>query len=315
MGTRRDFLKKTSFLAGSTIMSSSLSPFLLKPDKDFGFKISLAEWCHNREIFSGEMDHLDFPIIAKKNYGIDAVEYVNQFFADKANDQKYLKELKKRADEHGVRSVLIMIDNEGPVSSEDDKLRLKAVENHYKWVEAAKYLECDSIRINLFGAQDPDEWIAASVDGLGKLAEFGAQNEIAVIVENHGSHSSHGARLAEVMKQVNSKWTGTLPDFGNFCVARENGAMWNAPCIEQYDVYKGTEEMMPYAKGVSAKTFDFDDDGNEKNLDYMRLFQIIKDSGFNGGYVGIEYEGEHISPAEGILLTKKLLEKIRANLK
>jgi hypothetical protein len=304
---RRQFLEQLTLATGSTLI---LPAFSSLPDEPFNFKISLAEWVHNLEIFSGEMDHLDFPIVAKQNYGLEAVEYVNQFFPDKAEDMTYLSELKKRADDHGVRSVLIMVDNEGEVSSTDDATHTQAVENHYKWVEAARFLGCHSIRINLFGAQDANDWIAASVDGLGRLAEFGSQHEIAVIVENHGSHSSHGGRLAEVLRQVNSEWAGTLPDFGNFCVAREGGVMWGAPCVEQYDIYKGTEELMPFAKGVSAKTFRFDENGNEPDIDFMRLFTIIKNSGWNNGYVGIEYEGHDIPPAEGIMKTKALLERV-----
>lgn len=311
---RLEFLKKTALTAGSAVIAPSILTSGSPESRSFDFKISLAEWSHQADLFAGRFDHLDFPSIAKLNYGIDAVEYVNQFFPDKASDISYIREMKRRADEHGVQSVLIMVDNEGEVSSADDKTRVQAVHNHYKWIGAAKLLGCHAIRINLFGENDPDTWIKTSVDGLGRLAEFASDFEISVIVENHGSHSSHGKRLAEVMRQVNSKWAGTLPDFGNFCVARENGQLWGSECIEQYDVYQGTKELMPYAKGVSAKTFHFDGDGNEKDLDYLRLFKIIKDSGFNGGYVGIEYEGEDLYPAEGIMKTKQLLERVRTAL-
>lgn len=311
---RLDFLKKTAITAGSVMIAPSLFQSEKKKSNSFDFKISLAEWSHQKDIFAGRFDHLDFASIAKLNYDIDAVEYVNQFFPDKATDIGYIREMKKRADDHGVQSVLIMIDNEGEVSSANDKIRVQAVQNHYKWIGAAKLLGCHAIRINLFGESDPDTWIKTSVDGLGRLAEFASDFEISVIVENHGSHSSHGKRLAEVMKQVDSKWAGTLPDFGNFCVARENGQLWGAPCIDEYDVYQGTKDLMPYAKGVSAKTFHFDENGNEADLDYLRLFRIIKNSGFNEGYVGIEYEGEDLYPAEGIMKTKKLLERVRKEL-
>ncbi|GAB5410721.1 MAG: sugar phosphate isomerase/epimerase [Balneolaceae bacterium] len=312
--SRRKFLKNVTTYSGGLLMSSSLLNSSLTLKKTFDFKISLAEWCLNKEIFSGEIDHLDFPIIAKRDYEIEGVEYVSQFFPDKATDKAYLKELKMRADDHGVTSVLIMIDNEGYLSSEKEVARKKAVQNHYKWVEAAKYLGCHSIRINLHGAPDPVDWKLASIESLSALSEFGSEHDVNVIVENHGSHSSHGGRLADVLKQVDSEWAGTLPDFGNFCVARENGELWGAPCIEQYDPYQGTKDLMPFAKGVSAKTFDFEENGDEATLDYMRLFKIVKDSGFNNGWVGIEYEGEHTSPQKGILLTKKLLEKVRAKL-
>lgn len=317
---RRDFLKRSALAAGGFLMTAS-SPALFNEyvsRASFGFKISLAEWSLNKEIFSGEISNLDFPAVAKERYGIDAVEYVNQFFPDKSKDHRYLKELKKRAGDQGVRNVLIMIDNEGLVASDDEAERNAAVQNHYKWMEAAKLLGCHAVRVNLFGSQDREDdvkaWISSAVDGLGKLAEYGAQLEINVLVENHGGLSSHAGHLAKVIKQVDSNWCGTLPDFGNFCISYQNNARWGESCEEKYDVYKGTEELMPFAKGVSAKTFAFDEKGNETTLDYKRLMKIVKASGFNGGYVGIEYEGNSMAADQGIMATKKLLEKIRAEL-
>lgn len=309
--SRRTFLQQSVLATTGAFVVPS---FLNTNQDSFSFKISLAEWSHHRELFSGQMNHLDFPIIAKSVYGLEAVEYVNQFFADKANDTEYLKELKLRANDHGVRSVLIMIDHEGAVSSTDDAERTKAVENHYKWIEAAKFLGCHAIRINLFGAKDANDWINASVDGLGRLAEFGGKHGISVLVENHGGHSSHAGRLTEIMRQVNSKWVGTLPDFGNFCIATESGEPWGSPCVEEYDLYQGVQEMMPFAKGVSAKTIRFDEHGNERDIDFKRMFTVIKNSGWNNGYVGIEYGGQELHSAEGILKTKTLLEKIREEL-
>jgi len=297
-------------------MAASYSPVFTgcTSGKPFDFKISLAEWSLNRQIFGGEISNLDFPVISREKFGIEAVEYVNQFFPDKARDLNYLGELKKRADDHGVKNVLIMIDREGFVASEDDQERRTAVENHHKWIEAAQFLGCHAIRINLRGGpvrpeDDVGAWTGAAVDGLGRLADFGSQHEVSVIVENHGGLSSHAGHLANVMEQVNSKWAGTLPDFGNFCIRKEDDV-----CVEQYDVYEGVEKLMPHAKGVSAKSFDFDEDGNETTLDYMRLFQIIRDSGFNGGYVGVEYEGDSMPADEGIMATRKLLEKVREKL-
>lgn len=316
--SRRDFLKKSVLATGGLILAVSSPSTIMGRNRAFDFKISLAEWSLNKQIFGGEMSNLDFPVVSKEKFGINAVEYVNQFFADKAKDTEYLKELKKRADDHGVRNVLIMVDNEGMVAAPDDAERNTAVENHYKWIEAAKFLGCHAIRINLFGSQgtedDVEAWTSAAVAGLGALAEYGAQHEISVIVENHGGLSSHAGHLANVMKQVDSKWAGTLPDFGNFCITHEEDARWGETCVDQYDVYKGIKELMPYAKGVSAKSFAFDEDGNESTLDYMRLFKIVKESGFNGGYVGVEYEGSSLPAEEGILATKKLLEKVRAKL-
>ena len=277
------------------------------------FEISLAEWSLHKAIFGGKMTNLDFPAKAKKDFGIGIVEYVNtcfrsetKDFRENGKDTAYLKELLMRCKDNGVKNHLIMCDAEGNLGDLDDAKRKQAVENHYKWVEAAKFLGCVTIRVNAAGQGTADEVAKAATDGLGRLSEFAAKSKINVIVENHGSYSSNGQWLAGVMKAVNMKNCGTLPDFGNFCMKRNaNG------CEESYDRYQGTQELMPFAKGVSAKTNDFDENGNEKVMDYMRLMKIVKDAGFKG-YVGIEYEGNNISEDEGIRKTKALLERVGA---
>ncbi|MFL5730222.1 MAG: sugar phosphate isomerase/epimerase family protein [Cytophagaceae bacterium] len=312
---RRDFIKKLSMGAAGLSLMAALPSYLFAEEKKkkFDFKISLAQWSLHKALFSKKLSALDFPVTAKKDFGAEGVEYVNQFFSDKAKDMVFLKSLKQRADENGIKNILIMIDGEGSLADKDQSKRIKAVENHYKWVEAAKYLDCHSIRVNLHGEGTESEWKNASVDSLGRLSEFGAKNKINVIVENHGSYSSNGKLLSEVIRQVNNKSCGTLPDFGNFCFRREKGDLWESPCVEFYDKYKGVEEMLPYAKGVSAKSFDFDAEGNETTIDFRKMLSLVKASGYQG-YIGIEYEGERMSEEDGIRATKKLLEKVRAEL-
>lgn len=268
------------------------------------FQISLAEWSLHKALFGKQIDNLDFPSIAKKTYGISIVEYVNQFFKDKAEDTSYLNELLTRCKDNDVTNHLIMIDGEGDLAQLDDKKRLAAVENHYKWVNAAKYLGCKTIRVNARGEGSREDVQKAAVDGLSRLGEYGAKEGINIIVENHGGLSSDGQWLSGVMKQVNKKNVGTLPDLGNFCL--KYGA--NYTCLEEYDRYKGTAELMPFAKGVSAKSHDFDADGNCVETDYYKMMKIIKDAGFSG-YIDIEYEGNKLSEDEGIRKTKALLEK------
>ncbi len=275
------------------------------------FTISLAQWSLHKKLFAKEMDNLDFPSVAKNTYGISVVEYVNQFFKDKAKDEKYLTELLKRCSDNGIKNHLIMIDGEGDLGEIDDKKRATAVENHYKWVDAAKFLGCATIRVNAFGVGSREDVSKAAIDGLGKLGEFAAKSGINVIVENHGSYSSDGQWLANVMKTVNKPNVGTLPDFGNFCIRRDGKNMWEGKCLDEYDRYKGVAEMMPFAKGVSAKTHEFDEQGNCVETDYVKMMKVVKDAGFRG-YVGIEYEGEKLSEEEGIKKTKAFLEKILA---
>lgn len=281
--------------------------------KELFFKISLAQWSLNKALFGGELDNLDFAAKAKNDFGIEAIEYVNQFFKDKGADKDYLGQMKQRAEDNGVKSLIIMIDGEGGLGDPKEAARKKAVENHYKWVEAAQFLGCHSIRVNAYGEGTAEEVAAAAVDGLGSLSTFAKDFNINIIVENHGSYSSDGNWMVDVMKQVNMSNCGMLPDFGNFCVKREEGALYDGKCTEEYDRYKGVEQFMPFAKAVSAKSHDFNEAGDEIHTDYMKMMKIVKDAGYTG-YVGIEYEGSKMSPAEGIMATKKLLEKVGAGL-
>jgi sugar phosphate isomerase/epimerase len=136
------------------------------------------------------------------------------------------------------------------------------------------------------------------------LCEFAAPHGINVLVENHGGLSSHGRWLAGVMKMVNLPNCGTLPDFGNFRLG--DG--------KEYDRYQGVDELMPFAKAVSAKSHDFDEEGNEIHTDYFRMLDIVVHKHGYHGYLGIEYEGSRLSEPEGILATKRLLERVRARM-
>lgn len=300
---RRHFLIGAGAAAGLALGAAPLSRALAAAAEEPLFKISLAEWSVHNMINNGEITNLDFPAFAKNECGIDAVEYVNQCgeFMKKGSDESYLAELKKRCDDLGVTSVLIMCDNEGDLGNPDEAKRKEAVANHHKWVDAAKYLGCHSIRVNARSEGSKDEQAKLAADGLRQLCEYAAPQKIGVIVENHGGWSSNGEWLAGVIKSVGLDNCGTLPDFGNFQIS---DGQW-------YDRYKGVAELMPYAKGVSAKSHDFDADGNETKTDFPRMMKIVLDSGYHGR-VGIEYEGSNLGEKEGILATKRLLEKILA---
>jgi len=295
-------LDRRKFIVDSSKIISGLPflNFMSCVDKPESFNISLAEWSLHRSIYSGKIDHLDFIEISKKEFGIDAVEYVNTFFFDKAKDIKYLNEMKNRAGDNGVKSLLIMCDNEGDLGNPDKKNRTKAIENHYKWVEAAKFLGCHSIRVNARSFGSYNEQMKLATDGLIRLTDFSSKLGINIIVENHGGLSSNGIWLSTVIKKVNSDMCGTLPDFGNFNMGND----------EWYDRYKGLKELMPFAKAVSAKSHDFDDNGDEIHSDFFKMIDIMLSFGYDG-YVGIEYEGSKLDEIAGILATKMLLEKVR----
>ncbi|WP_428667267.1 sugar phosphate isomerase/epimerase family protein [Runella sp.] len=310
MNNRRNFIKNLGAVAGMAALAPEALAFA-EPQK-LWFEISLAEWSLHKTIFNEKkLTNLDFPVVARKEFGIGIVEYVNQMFKDKAKDTAYLNDLLTRCKDNDIKNHLIMIDGEGGLAETDAAVRNKAVDNHKKWVECAKYLGCKTIRVNSFGKGSAEEVAKAAVEGLGKLGEFAAPVGINVIVENHGGYSSDGQWLTGVMKQVNMKNVGTLPDFGNFCIKRSDNSEWGGKCVEEYDPYKGVQELMAFAKGVSAKTNDFDEKGNEAKMDYARLLKIVKDAGFRG-IIGIEYEGNVTSEYDGIKATKKLLERAGA---
>lgn len=319
---RRYFIKNTG-MAG---LALGVSPYLSEIMKEFDnqlyikpfFKISLAQWSVHKQIWDKTLHPLDFAKKAK-SLGFEAVEYVNQLYNDeiaRSSLDTVVKELKKRSKDEGVTNVLIMIDGEGDLAAATKGARDEAIALHSKWVDAAAELGAKSIRVNLFADSvnnDFEKWKDASTDGLGRLAQYAAKSNINVIVENHGGMSSDAGKLTDVIKAINLANCGTLPDFGNFCVKREGGERWGSPCIDEYDKYKGVLEMMPFAHGVSAKTYDFDAEGNETTIDYFKMLKIVKEAGYTG-HIGIEYEGERLSEEQGIAATKALLLKAASKL-
>ena len=297
--TRREILQASAgvLLAPAFTRSVRLSAAAQKPPSP-PFRISLAQWSLHRTIRSGKLDHLDFAKVTRQDYGIDAIEYVNSFFKDRAKDASYLAEMNTRAKDHGVYQHLIMCDGEGQLGDPDATKRREAVENHRKWLEAAKTLGCVSIRVNAASVGTFAEQQKLAADGLRQLCEVSEPLGINVIVENHGGLSSHGQWLAGVMKMVNHPLCGTLPDFGNFY---------------EYDRYQGVADLMPFAKAVSAKSHEFDEQGNESAKDYRRLMKIVTDAGYHS-WVGIEFEGKMLSEHEGILATRRLLERVASEM-
>ena len=309
---RRQFIAASGAIGAAAASSNLLSAGEFAPSNtsdDPLFKISLAQWSLHRALKGGKLDNLDFAKVSKEEFGIEAVEYVNQFFKDKAEDGKYLADMKKRCDDLGVKSVLIMIDVEGALGDADKKKRKKAVENHHKWVAAAKFLGCHSIRVNAKSSGTYEEQVGRAAEGLASLSEYAREVGINVLVENHGGLSSNGQWLAQVIRKVNKDNCGTLPDFGNFRVGKDKKTGKDIV----YDRYLGMAALMPFAKAVSAKSGDFDEDGNDTKTDFMKVLQIVLDAGYHS-YVGIEYEGRNMGEYEGIKATKKLLEKCRKKL-
>jgi sugar phosphate isomerase/epimerase len=307
---RKQFLS----LAGVSTLGLAFPVPIFSSEKAAKNKISLAQWSMNRSFFSGKKDAHDFAVYAA-NMGFTGVEFVNQFYFDQLkngttsskNVSSLAKTLNSRAKDNNITNVLIMVDLEGNLADSSSKEIKTAIEQHKKWVELAAEIGCHSIRVNLSGEKDPKRWIDKSVEGLTGLCGFAKTMGINIIVENHGGLSSNGSLLAQVMKKTNLDNCGTLPDFGNFCIAHSWG---NDPtCEEWYDMYKGVAELIPYAKSVSAKSYDFDDNGNETKIDYAKMMKIVKQNNYDG-YIGVEYEGSRLGEKEGILATKNLIQRL-----
>jgi sugar phosphate isomerase/epimerase len=297
--------------------------------KEMFFKLAISQFSLASDFWSGKLKALDFPAKVKNDFGITGLDYCSMFFADKAKDTAFLNDLKQRSADAGTYNLRIMVDGEGVLGDLNDTVRLKAVDNHYKWIDAAATLACPMIRVNVEGDGDTTAVANAAVDSLGKLIEYGKKSKIDVIVENHVGISCNGGWLAGVMKQVNSKHCGTLADFGNFCINRTKpeaqtiAAYMKTTCLEEYDRYKGITELMPFAKGVHAKTHLFDANGNDTETDFAKMFTIIKNSGFKG-WVSIEYEGglikmykpdmPYLGNDDGVKATKALVEKVTASI-
>lgn len=269
------------------------------------FQLSLAQWSFHNELFEHKMDNFDFVRVAD-SLGFEGVEFVDQFLVGKAKDSTYLSQLKDTLAYYNITPLLIMIDLEGDLASPDGMERNKSVDNHKKWINAAQFLGCHSIRVNLFGDGDSISVTEASIDALTKLSNYASNYPVNIIVENHGGLSSNGKWLSDVVKKVNKTNCGTLPDFDNFCLMREGNARWSAPCIKEYPRYMGVEELLPFAKGISAKSFAFNENGEETSIDYKKMMELINASAYTG-FIGIEYEGEELSSIEGIQATKNLL--------
>ena len=274
-------------------------------------KISLAQWSLHRAIkINQTLSPFDFSLKARE-MGFDAVEYVSSLYWNELKTKpikKVTKTLLNNSKDHGIKNLIIMVDGEGDLASNSKNNRHKSIDNHKKWIEMAYDLGCHSIRVNLNGEKSKNKWIEYSSESLTQLCLISKKDKINIIVENHGGLSSNASYLANVMKNVNLDNCGTLPDFGNFCIEKIDPENYFSQCINEYDKYQGMTELMPYAKAVSAKSYDFDTKGEESTIDFKRIIDITKEFNYDG-YYGIEYEGLNLGENDGIIKTKKLLEK------
>lgn len=290
-------MKRRSFLQTFAAALPALPAFAQKKR----FQISLAEWSIHRAINSRMITNLDFPRIAREQFGIEGLEFVNGLWA--APTQDYVAQLKKRMADTGTKGVLIMCDGEGLMGHSNRAVRMKAAMNHRKWVDIAAELGCRAIRTNMYSDVKPsgnaeiDQVLGYCAESFNNICGYAAPANINVIIENHGGISSDPDVVVRLMKKVNLPNFGTLPDFGNF--------------PKEVDRYEAVKKLMPYAKGVSFKCYDFSPAGDETMMDVPKMMNIVTEAGYNG-WVGIEYEGNRLSEFEGIAAAKRLLDRINA---
>jgi len=300
---RRVFIRKT--VMGTTALVT-LPAMGCNPGRK-ELQISLAQWSLHRNFDDGTLDPADFATIAMEKYDIHAVEYVNNFYRDRVADETFWNQMKRRSSDAGVKNMVMMVDDEGDLGTADKQERMQSVENHYKWVHAANLLGCRTMRVNAFGDPDREIYRASIMDAMARLADYAAQSELNIAIENHGLFSSDAGLIAGIIKEVNRPNFGSLPDFGNWCLSAKWGTT-QGECDRVYDRYKGVAELLPYAKAVSAKSYNFNEQGEDRKIDYYRMMKMVKESDYNG-YIGVEYEGEEKSEHDGILLTKELMIK------
>lgn len=302
-------MKRRTFIRSSVIGAGALAatPLIARTTQQKALQISLAQWSLHRSFNDGILDPVDFASIAKEKYKIDAVEFVNGFYHDKATDELFWNKMKARSADAGVKNLVLMVDDEGDLGSASEKKRLESVENHYKWVHAAKLMGCHTMRVNAFGDADREIFRMAIMDAMSRLADYAAESGINIVIENHGLFSSDAALIAGIIKEVNKPNFGAFPDFGNWCLSAKWGTT-QGDCDKEYDRYQGVSELLPFAKAVSAKSYNFNEKGEDTKIDYYRMMKIVKESDYNG-YIGIEYEGMEKSEHEGILITKELMKK------
>ena len=302
-------MKRRTFIRSSVIGAGALAatPLIARTTQQKALQISLAQWSLHRSFNDGIFDPVDFASIAKEKYKIDAVEFVNGFYHDKATDELFWNKMKARSADAGVKNLVLMVDDEGDLGSASEKKRLESVENHYKWVHAAKLMGCHTMRVNAFGDADREIFRMAIMDAMSRLADYAAESGVNIVIENHGLFSSDAALIAEIIKEVNRPNFGSFPDFGNWCLSAKWGTT-QGDCNKEYDRYQGVSELLPHAKAVSAKSYNFNEEGEDTKIDYYKMMKIVKESDYKG-YIGIEYEGMEKSEHEGILITKELMKK------
>ena len=282
--TRRGFLGKSLAIGAAGLVAPALmkmskvqaAPRIIKDD------ISIAQWALVEEIRSGKWKTLDFPKIAREDFNINGIEFVNTLF--EVPHFSYLKKLKQNAEDFGVTMVLIMVDDEGETCTQSKEERKQTVINHQKWIDIAHFLGCHAIRTNCRGPENApeEEALKWAAETYNMMLEYAIQANISILIENHGGFSNDPDWMVALMKEVNSLYFGTYPD-------------WRGPS-DSFDNYEYLQKTLPYAGGTSYR--------NQPTEEITaKMIKLCKETGYRGWY-GIESSGR-----EEIKKGKELLKK------
>ena len=281
--SRRDFIEKTALLSATGLIAPALALKSKTMTSRMTYDdISLAQWALVQEIRDGKWKNLDFPRVAREDFGLNGIEFVNTLF--EVPTANYLNQLKKNADDHGVEMVLIMVDHEGDGCEPTAELRKQFVINHRKWIDIAQYLGCKSIRTNCRGPEnvDKDEALKWAAESYHMLLEHAMEAGIGVSIENHGGVSNDADWMVSLLKEVNNLYFGSYPD-------------WRSP-TDDFDNINYLEKMLLWALGMSYRN-------QPTEAGSAKMIKMCHDAGYRGWY-GIESSGR-----EAIMQGKELLKK------
>ena len=289
--SRRRFLQLAAI--GGCAVSFAPNALGVERDAPNRFQIGIQEYTFHRWLKDGKLTHLDYPALAKKELGVNHIEYWNRPFEGKHTDKSFVSELAKRTTGEGMKNVLILVDGKKQLDAREEKQRNESVDEHKAWVDCAAQLGCSAIRVNCRSGGDRTQNALDAADGLGKLCEYAKGTGVQIVIEPHGGNSQDPDWLLSTLKAIDHPGAGLLPDFNNF---------------GDYDRYDGVTKCLPHAPAVCAKALEFDDEGNEANTDFYRMLKIVYDSDYSG-VISIEFEGHGVDPIKGSLKTKALIEK------
>ena len=288
--TRRDFVS----ISASGLALGALPAGLFARWDQRDFKVSLNEGSLHRHLNNKKYDHLDLAGIARQEFGIEAIEYVSSYFSGQLANEKYIKQMNRRAAAEGVRQILIVVDDAGRLADADAAKRAAAIKKHLPWIDLAKTLGCHSVCVRIEGDGAAKEQIERGGDSLAQLADYAKTRRIHVLVCCCGGKGWQSGDLLDLIKGTESRNVGLYPSFGG---------------PDANDAYGELARLMPFAKGVRATSREFDEKGNETSMDFHRMIKIVLDAGYRG-YISIHYQGN--DEMNGIRATKALLDRTLA---